>query len=644
MYVTSQAVARALTLLDYLTRNPKGVEREQIQHTLADYRQAVSEAAFERMFERDKQLVRALGRQLEVKRAPWVESGYLYCLRPQEETSLDLSVAELMLIGQAAASWREGSLAKLAQGAVLKMTALAHLPSLQGGQTSALLRDQEGLFEVLTALAEGKGISCTYQGSSRIRQLTCWGIGLKYGHWYLAAFDSWRAEERLFRLDRMAAIKRIPQDGPLAPADFSMEQRLSSLSSQDLPFLAVQRPEAARGQLDFTPSYGLKETVIEQLASGASLMPCLEDLPLEGVDADYQRQAAELENHLRTSLSSWHGQRPKLSPPPATSKAWKPLKAQRSRESASQQLIRLLLILSFLEAEGGAYLSDVADFFQVSEQKIRSDLNTLEATSALESVQLSWSEDNWLELPARSSLVGVGFTDLEVLLLVLGLEQLALLDNSGLIEILVQKLWQLIPAQSDLKPSLVYIAPLEQDNPLRLAMEQGKGLEILYRSYQGLSRRIIEPVDWILDNGPRYLRAWCRQSASYRIFRLEGILSTGPLLAGGLGAAQGDPGQQETPQNWLRQIKEGGGEEDLLLALPKNIPLALRQKTGQHLSAVAKATAESSEAIFFRIPLVNQAWALKLLLELGPTIYLLSPETIRNKLLGVLDYSEVNGG
>lgn len=57
MYVTSKAVERAAALLDVLSSAPWGLDRDAVRQRVPGYDQAATDAAFERMFERDKQVL-----------------------------------------------------------------------------------------------------------------------------------------------------------------------------------------------------------------------------------------------------------------------------------------------------------------------------------------------------------------------------------------------------------------------------------------------------------------------------------------------------------------------------------------------------------------------------------------------------------
>lgn len=69
--------------------------------------------------------------------------------------------------------------------------------------------DEIGLVECLEATAEGKGLSFLYGTAAKARKITCWGLGLRFGHWYVYGWDRDRKAERIFRLDRMSGVKII---------------------------------------------------------------------------------------------------------------------------------------------------------------------------------------------------------------------------------------------------------------------------------------------------------------------------------------------------------------------------------------------------------------------------------------------------
>ena len=52
---------RQLNLVFLLLNTKRGLSRSQIQEQISDYRESTSQLSFERMFERDKEEIKALG-------------------------------------------------------------------------------------------------------------------------------------------------------------------------------------------------------------------------------------------------------------------------------------------------------------------------------------------------------------------------------------------------------------------------------------------------------------------------------------------------------------------------------------------------------------------------------------------------------
>ncbi|WP_346844167.1 hypothetical protein [uncultured Rothia sp.] len=59
--MSKQAVSRVLQVFEALARSVRGLDREELRWAIPDYRSASNVSAFERMFERDKAVLRFVG-------------------------------------------------------------------------------------------------------------------------------------------------------------------------------------------------------------------------------------------------------------------------------------------------------------------------------------------------------------------------------------------------------------------------------------------------------------------------------------------------------------------------------------------------------------------------------------------------------
>ncbi|WP_109505565.1 helix-turn-helix transcriptional regulator [Nocardioides speluncae] len=208
---------RLLNLLIMLLVQRHYVPKERIREIL--YAEA-SDDAFEKMFERDKDELRALGVPIEVGSldAFFEEPGYR--VRPDDFAlpEIDLAADEAAVVGLATRVWQHARLADATSDALKKLTA--------AGVTvdeSALdivepqLTAEEPSFDVFWEAAQERiPVTFDYQrgGSAEVatRRLEPWGVVRYSGRWYVVGRDVDRDDDRVFRLSRVRGTAR--KSGP----------------------------------------------------------------------------------------------------------------------------------------------------------------------------------------------------------------------------------------------------------------------------------------------------------------------------------------------------------------------------------------------------------------------------------------------
>ena len=204
---TERLVNLVIALLH--TRQP--LSRARLRQAVPDYAGS-SDEAFERMFERDKDELRALGVPLRTEPIdPFFddEPGYRIDQREYALPEIDFAPDELAVLGLAARSWSQASLAGPAAQALRKLEAAG----LVKDETSVagiepLLHTREAAFEpVRDAVLSRTPLRFDYRGGSGDltgRHVQPWGLTSWHGRWYLTAHDLDRDAPRVFRLDRIA--------------------------------------------------------------------------------------------------------------------------------------------------------------------------------------------------------------------------------------------------------------------------------------------------------------------------------------------------------------------------------------------------------------------------------------------------------
>lgn len=241
-----------LTICLLVTRYylPKSRIREIVEgyHDLSDQ-------AFERTFERDKEELRRLGIPLQIGSYDALfddEPGYRIERTDFELPPIELDAEEAAVVGVAARSWRHTSVAESTRNALTKLRAAGIEPDTS--QLSALepsVTANEPAFEPLwNAVLDRARVSFDYRDRGT-RTLEPWGLTSNKGRWYVVGHDTDRDATRMFRLSRIVTIpRRVSRDGAYeVPADLDLRRVARSLAPEESrsKALVAVRPGRAPG-------------------------------------------------------------------------------------------------------------------------------------------------------------------------------------------------------------------------------------------------------------------------------------------------------------------------------------------------------------------------------------------------------------
>lgn len=202
---------RLLNLVICLLYTRQPLSKQRIRDAVEPYRAAESVEAFERMFERDKDELRALGIPLRAEQVDaWFDDEIGYRIDRREYALPDISFEadEITVLGLAARTWQQASLAGSASAALRKLQATDVAPdedSLVGIEPR--LRTQEAAFPaMLDAVLTRTPVRFAYRkpsGESAPRRLQPWAVANWHGRWYVTGHDLDRDAPRVFRLGRV---------------------------------------------------------------------------------------------------------------------------------------------------------------------------------------------------------------------------------------------------------------------------------------------------------------------------------------------------------------------------------------------------------------------------------------------------------
>ena len=200
--VSAAKSERLLNLVILLLVARNYTTKDQIRALMEPYRDTTDEA-FDRMFERDKDDLRALGIPLEVGYVDKFfedEQGYRIKRDAFELPEIDFAADEVAVLGLAAQVWRHAGLAGATSDALVKLKAAGlSFDREQLDLVAPALAAEEPAFEAMwQATVHRTPVRFDYtrsgESESRTRHLQPWGVVTAQGRWYVVGLDTDRGE------------------------------------------------------------------------------------------------------------------------------------------------------------------------------------------------------------------------------------------------------------------------------------------------------------------------------------------------------------------------------------------------------------------------------------------------------------------
>jgi proteasome accessory factor B len=229
---------RILNLTICLLVSGRFLPRSRIREAVEGYHD-LSDAAFERTFERDKDELRALWVPIEVGSFDPLfddEPGYRILPGEFELPPIDLDAEEASVVGVAARVWQHASMAEATGNAMAKLRAAGVEPDTsQLATLEPSVQASEPSFDPLwNAVLDRSRVSFTYRDGSH-RTLEPWGMTASKGRWYVIGRDIDRDATRMFKLSRITDLpRRASRPGAYAvPADLDLRSLARSLAPRE---------------------------------------------------------------------------------------------------------------------------------------------------------------------------------------------------------------------------------------------------------------------------------------------------------------------------------------------------------------------------------------------------------------------------
>jgi len=226
--VTAWKSERLLNLVIMLLVSRTYVTKERIREVIEGY-DKTNDEAFEKMFERDKEELRALGIPIEVGHVDRFfedEQGYRIKRDAFELPEIDLTSEEAAVLGLAARVWQHAGLASATSAALVKLRAAGHnvdreaLDALQ----PRVVADEPAFDDMWEMTLSRTPVRFGYRraGATEVveRHLEPWGVATSRDRWYVVGRDRDRGGPRMFRLSRI--VGEVRADGK--PGSFEVPE------------------------------------------------------------------------------------------------------------------------------------------------------------------------------------------------------------------------------------------------------------------------------------------------------------------------------------------------------------------------------------------------------------------------------------
>ena len=226
--MTAWKSERLLNLVIMLLVSRTYVTKERIREVIEGYDKSNDEA-FEKMFERDKEELRALGIPIELGHVDKFfedEQGYRIKRDAFELPDIDFTPDEAAVLGLAARVWQHAGLASATSAALVKLRAAGldvdreALDALQ----PRVVADEPAFNDMWEKTISRTPVRFGYRraGASEVteRHLEPWGVVTSRERWYVVGHDRDRGEPRMFRLSRI--VGAVNADG--RPGSFEVPE------------------------------------------------------------------------------------------------------------------------------------------------------------------------------------------------------------------------------------------------------------------------------------------------------------------------------------------------------------------------------------------------------------------------------------
>jgi proteasome accessory factor B len=231
--MSSQKTERLINLTLALLATKRYLTKSEIFKSVTGYNG--SPETMERMFERDKDELRNMGVDIEVKGIdPLFEDDQGYLIRSEtfQLSGNEFAADELLYLTMAANLWHDSALSNDSKAALLKIQSLSG-PIGFNTFNSPIIRDSENsqmLAIAFEAIEKLKKLSFKYNGNQRLVEPL--GMFMSSGFWYLVAQDDKIIKS--FKMIRLESKISMDAGSFMKPENFSLSRYLKRYSEEEV--------------------------------------------------------------------------------------------------------------------------------------------------------------------------------------------------------------------------------------------------------------------------------------------------------------------------------------------------------------------------------------------------------------------------
>lgn len=555
--MSAKRTERLLNLVIALLSTRRGFTKHELFEEIELYSEAATADAREKLFDRDKAFLREQGIPVEsYSDEPFFEDNTAQRYRIRQDAyrlpGVRFSPEESAVLALAARMWDQASLGSAAARALRKLQARGVLPEDAGSiPLQPSIRTNDPHFDVVWRAATTRtpvtfGYRPAGSAQASVRRVQPWGMGSRFGHWYLAGYDLDRGAERIFRLSRMEEPVRLRPGKYTVPQEFDIDASLASLDD-------VFAPQAAAVEVLPGTGAGLRLQADSALPGDGGrdrLQLHVRDLDALAADtaalgaAAVALEPAGYAGAVRSLLTG--ALRAHLEPLPDFELAQPPAPAPRQNHGAQEHLTRLLDLVPYVLANQGAGMDETAAAFGISKEQLAKDLDLLFVSGPRHYpnglMDVSFDDDRIYIDNAENLSEPVRFGMDEAAALIVGLDTLAALPGIGSSSALASAVEKLTEAAGEAGGVGSAVAARLDDAAggsvladLQQAIAGGRQIEMRYLvpRRDELTDRTVDPRRLFSVDNTWYLEAWCHRAEAprnFRVDRIHGVRDTGPAL------------------------------------------------------------------------------------------------------------------